>query len=86
MPRALKIFGLSLLAGVVGTFAGTRIGWWIGTGFMMRELVDFFGAGAFGIVFGLAFGAASAVTTGVVLGKRLRAQPLRQVPWYRRGR
>ena len=73
MPRALKIFGLSMLAGVVGTLVGFRVGGWIAAGFMMRQLIDVLGAVGFSIIFGLAFGSASAVTAGVMLGKKLKA-------------
>lgn len=72
MPKALKVFLLSLVGGAVGTYAGIRIGWWMGEGFILRGLVDLLGAGVFAVTFGLAFGVATSVTTGVVLGKQLR--------------
>lgn len=73
MPRALKIFGLSMLAGVFGTYVGAKIGWWMGASFILRGLVDIIGATVFAGVFAVAFGVASAVTSGVMMGKRLKA-------------
>lgn len=72
MPKALKIFGLSMIAGVVGTYAGFRIGYWMGEGFILRGLVDILGATVFAGIFGIAFGVATAVTSGVVAGKQLK--------------
>lgn len=72
MPRALKIFGLSMLAGVVGTYFGGKIGWWMGQSFILRGLVDILGATIFTGIFAVVFGVASAVTSGVVAGKQLK--------------
>ncbi|MFL5318716.1 MAG: hypothetical protein ACJ790_03600 [Myxococcaceae bacterium] len=69
MPLALKIFLMSLLTGVGGGYAGFRVAWYLAMRYGEGEykegiaiLVAIAGAAAVGI--------ASAVTTGVMMGKR----------------
>lgn len=70
MPLALKIFLLSLTTGLGGGYVGLRIGFWLALRYLppddMRELY----AGMIAIVACASVGVATAVTTGVIAGKR----------------
>ena len=68
MPNALKIFLLSLIAGLGGGYAGMRICFWIVERWFPREPM----AAGFAMLFTLAIGVASAVTAGVLMGKRAK--------------
>lgn len=66
MPNALKIFLLSLIAGIGGGYAGARFCFWVVERWFPREPM----AGGVALLFAAAIGVASAVTAGVLMGKR----------------
>lgn len=68
MPNALKIFIWSLVFGVGGGYVGMRVCFWIAVRWFPREPM----AEVFALIFTLAIGVASAVTAGVLMGKRDR--------------
>ena len=66
MPTALKIFLWSMFTGIVGGYAGMRFCFWIAERWFPREPM----ASAVALIFTTAIGVASAVTAGVLMGKR----------------
>lgn len=68
MPNALKIFIWSLFAGIGGGYVGLRVCFWIAAHWFPRAPM----AEVFALIFTLAIGVASAVTAGVLMGKRAR--------------
>jgi hypothetical protein len=66
MPIGLKIFLWSLLAGVGGGWAALRVGFWVADRFWRGEPLAVGGA----VLASLAVGVASAVTAGVLIGKK----------------
>jgi len=68
MPSALRIFVSSLLAGAVGGWATFRFGTWL-----VERFLDESPAAFAALILGTALvSVASAVTAGVVLGRRAR--------------
>ncbi|MDP1918516.1 MAG: hypothetical protein Q8L14_19870 [Myxococcales bacterium] len=65
MPSALKIFVLSMLAGLVAGAVTLRFGLWVVERYFSREPMAFL----FVLVATLSVGVASAVTSGVVMGR-----------------
>lgn len=69
MPRALKIFLASLLFGLAGGYVALRLSFWLVERFYPHEPI----AGAFALLATGSIGVASAVTAGVLIGKKDRA-------------
>ena len=68
MPNALKIFIWSLFAGLSGGFVALRLGAWIAERWFPREPL----AMAVALILTAGIGVASAVTAGVLMGKKAR--------------
>ena len=68
MPPALKIFLWSLFTGLVGGYVGMRVCFWIVERWFAHEPY----AQVLGLILTLAIGVSSAVTAGVLMGKRPR--------------
>jgi hypothetical protein len=68
MPNALKIFLWSLFAGLGGGYLGMRFCFWVVERWYPREPM----AAGLALLFTGAIGVASAVTAGVLMGKRAR--------------
>lgn len=68
MPTALKIFLWSLFAGLAGGYAGMRLCFWIAEHWFPREPL----AAGLAMLFTGAIGVASAVTAGVLMGKKTK--------------
>ena len=68
MPTALKIFLWSLFAGIGGGYLGMRLCFWIAERWFPREPF----AMGLAMLFTGAIGVASAVTAGVLMGKKTK--------------
>ncbi|MDP1822703.1 MAG: hypothetical protein Q8L48_05660 [Archangium sp.] len=68
MPTALKIFLWSLIAGLAGGYVGMHVCFWVAQHWFPREPM----AGIVAVLLTGAIGVASAVTAGVLMGKRAR--------------
>ncbi len=68
MPNALKIFLWSLFAGLGGGFVALRVAGWIAERWFPREPL----AMAIALICTAGIGVASAVTAGVLMGKKQR--------------
>ena len=68
MPAALKIFLWSFVAGITGGYVGLRFCFWI----VERWFAHLPFAPVLAMVFTVAIGVSSAVTAGVLMGKRAR--------------
>lgn len=68
MPTALKIFIWSFIAGLSGGFVALRVGAWIAERWFPREPM----AMAVALICTAGIGVASAVTAGVLMGKKQR--------------
>lgn len=68
MPTALKIFLWSLFAGLAGGSVGMRLCFWIAEHWFPREPL----AAGLAMLFTGAIGVASAVTAGVLMGKKTK--------------
>jgi hypothetical protein len=68
MPTALKIFLWSLFAGIGGGYLGMRLCFWIAERWFPREPF----AMGLAMLFTGAIGVASAVTAGVLMGKKAK--------------
>lgn len=72
MPLALKIFLLSLTTGLGGGYVGFRVGFWLALKFVPdSEMKDVYTV-MIALISCAATGVATAVTTGVLAGKRAK--------------
>lgn len=72
MPLALKIFLLSLTTGLGGGYVGFRVGFYLALRFLPESEMKEIYSGLIAVIAAAAMGVASAVTTGVLAGKRAK--------------
>ncbi len=73
MPIAIKIFFMSLVAGVAGGYGAFRLALFIAAKFFKGELAEIYVA-MIAVAAALLVGMASAVTAGVLAGKSSQAK------------
>jgi hypothetical protein len=69
VPVALRVFCSSLFVGLVGGYGAFRVAFWLGLKFLRGEYAEAL-AMALAVLAALSVGVASAVTAGVLAGKR----------------